>query len=306
MARPAIGRPRLSTCTEDHFGPCKKCARERARRYRRGEKREIRRARDRQRNANRQALVVALAYVHTALERGTITPPLWCDRCTTRHDTLHPKHPEPRHPRVVAWLCDSCLRYVRAAGDDVILHWEWPGARKPKRTRKKIRFNADAHAAAFAHASALPPGVDQYRAYADAYLKEAGDTRQWIATGLAQAHGWAPTGDDRLNRLWRWYVNDWWDRERERHDRRAVLRDDLAATHFDPSPVRETTVRSINDLPVPSVRVKNARADVAPEVLLERADAALEEFDRRFASIIDRVNAATESRSRQTTEEEPE
>lgn len=293
------GRPRTTSCTDNHRGPCARCARERAKRYRHGQKKAEIQKRDRARYSDRAAEVTAAATVCTALRRGTITPPGRCDNCGTRDTELHARHADPQRVRQIAWLCVSCARYLRAVGGEVVLHWAWPGAARPRPRRGRPRFSAESHAQALAAVREIPNGVEQYRAYAEHYLAAAGGRDRWVGEGLARGALWTPTPDVTLNRLWRWYVASWWDAARERYDRERWLGEEGAeVVRFMPAPIVERAPRIPIPSPVAQLRVSTPMPRVDLEAAIEHLDGAMAAFDARVAEIESRLARQLASHAR--------
>jgi hypothetical protein len=285
-----LGRPRIATCTSDHRGePCRVCAAQRARRYRARRADRVA-ASEAQRAAapERRSYVAARRLVLTALERGTITPSLRCDACMAREEEVSFLQPDIARPRLLVWLCASCYRYVRAIGGEIEARWVWPGPLRPKMTRRTLAFDREAHDLAVAAGHRLPDGAQRYRAYAESYLATIGEkpARAWLARGLHQGPDWTPTGFVDIDKLWRWFVAVWWQRERERFERELEAGEIVT---LEPRPVREPSARVLRRV-APVVRsVPASGASVASlDASLAKLDEAQAEFDRRIAEILSR------------------
>ena len=84
------------------------------RRFRRKQPALARAAEIRRTDERRRLEVRARAYVATYLKRGRIIPPPACDACGIMSDRLRPWHPNPKHKRLVVWLCAPCHRHEHA------------------------------------------------------------------------------------------------------------------------------------------------------------------------------------------------
>lgn len=277
-------RPRTTACIEEHFGPCKACARERARRYRESHPARIRQADQRRTTADRKQNVYARAYVDTALRKGCIAPPLRCDRCLEKSNRLTFRHPDPAQPKVVAWLCPGCVRHVRSCDTTVEIHWVWPGPRPPRRARRRPHFSEEAHARALGDQPLPVERPDRVR-YVRAYLAEIGPrSNTWIAEGLTNGGAWAPTGHRDIDAVWQWAASEWWKQKRLQYDsehRRPWTVATLAAVIHEPE---QPTLPQPQPAPPPTPPIT-----VKPLAQLESdLDRAIADFEAKVAAILSR------------------
>jgi hypothetical protein len=211
-----MGRRRTTGCKQQHDGPfCRDCNRIRVQRARAlAGKRPDPPACLPLTAAQRQANAAA-AYVRTYLKRGAIAPPDACERCevsvqATPSWPLRPLrffHPDPARPQLVAWLCATCRRRVRATGELLTLSWTWPGITAP-RSRKPPDLSGHVVAAVAVLNARLPSAPAS--GLRDAALVRlliralAPGEREWLyaAACLAGPH-WRPTADLHLDALLR-------------------------------------------------------------------------------------------------------
>ena len=302
-----IGRPRTTECFEEHHGPCRRCAAERARRWRRlhpgKERRYVTEAPTSAALLLHQRADVASArrYLLTYLVRGSIAPPYGCDRCGAmvgdpcrnwiyaEGETLVPLHEPPKtldmrtNRRLVAWVCRSCRREVRANGGAVDTFWRWPGPTMPRRRRAVHRIDESAHQNAVRSAATLPPKV-QARGYCEGYLAAVTAPEAWLGRILRDPK-FAPTGLPAFDEAWRRHAESWWDRRR--HD--AATGDPVGRLHF--SPLRPRPQPACVALaPSPTPRRPSAAVKPFDEAKqLAALDAAEDAFDRRVAEIMARL-----------------
>lgn len=308
---PGPGRPRTTGCTEPHYGPCKRCAAARARRFRAKSRPETRYASSspaatRLLLHQRSELSAARRYVLTYLVRGAIVPPYACDRCGIHYGdprrrgivdeprgSLVPLHEIPRattlaiERRRVAWLCPPCRKEIRAIGAVVDCHWQWPGPTLPRRHRGVVALDARAHAAAV-DAARLATDLQRARIYCEAYLEKCAAPDAWLARIIREPN-FSPAREASFDQAWRNYAAAWWDRRRR-------------AAHAD-EPVAFVHLRALRERPLrhaPTVetwsggvtrrerRVVELYDEAAQLRMLEQAEAA---FDLRIAEILNRGDA---------------
>lgn len=308
-----IGRPRTTECAEEHRGPCRKCAAERARRYRSAHGSSAPRyvgespARARLLLHQRSELGAARRYVLSYLARGAIAPPYGCDRCgvlygdprrswlfTEPRGVLVPFHQAPRattiriNPRVVVWLCPPCRKETRSAGGVIAQHWRWDAATAPRRHRGVLGLDAPSHAQAAA-AARLAPSGQQSRAYCETYLSAIRAPEAWLARVLRDPT-FSPTGQATFDAAWRAFAASWWDRRRrEAHSDEPL--GFIRILSLRERPVRETATVAPWSTSAPTGPRLVAPYDEAAQVAaLESAEAV---FDRRISEITARLETGT-------------
>lgn len=140
----------------------------------------------------------------------------------------------------------------------------------------------------------MQSGAEQYKKYAEIYLSHCIAPAHWLAAGLRAGVSWSPCEDERLNRVWRWYVYAWWDGERERDERARWLSDaEFRVVRFEPTPERER-VAAHDAVSTITSATKRPSAPVPPaalDAMIEHLDDVLEDFDARMAAIAERVRS---------------
>jgi len=188
----------------------------------------------------------AARYVRKYLKRGAIAPPDVCDRCelavqiapSRPLSRLHFFHPDPAQPRLVAWLCTNCRRYVRATRESLTLTWTWPGITAP-RSRKPPNLPRQVAATLAALDAKLPPATAPRLRDAAliATLVRAlapGERERLYAAGSLAGPGWQPTSDPHLNAL----LRGWAFTERAERGAAARAAGGVSITPLPPEPRR--------------------------------------------------------------------
>jgi hypothetical protein len=286
-------KERTTGCKQEHRDKnCPDCRRVRVRRSR-ALKRKNPTPRLPLSAAQRQANAAA-CYVRKYLKRGAIAPPDACDRCAVPVQMspsrplsrLHFFHPDPAQPRLVAWLCTNCRRYVRATRESLTLTWTWPGitaprSRKPPNLRRQVAATVAALDAKFPPATA--PGLRDAALIATLVRALApGERERLYAAGSLAGPGWQPTSDPHLNALLRGWAFI------ERADRGAAARA-AGGVSITPLPPEPRRVRDVLPPPPPAP----PRPPVDPLVALAKIQAALEQLNAAEAAAIE-TNARVE------------
>jgi hypothetical protein len=253
-----------------------------------------------------------------------IAPPLHCDHCASHVEMLGIRYPayaesellrfripDAAQPRILVWLCPDCLAIADRAGLEVTPQWRWPGARRPRATRKHPSLDPVAHAAAIASVTELPVR-GRPRAYALAYLEHISNPEAWISAGLRLADRWAPANEivdartaGTLNTLWRWYAKVWWSQKRraeEVHQLERPMDEKPLILTLSSQPDRIPARRRQSALPVAPNPPRPAMTPLDQERVLEKIDAALDAFDADILAWQERM-AAFEKRRASNREE---
>ena len=280
-------KARTTGCKQQHAGKnCPDCTRIRVRRSR---------ARKRAHPTPRLPLTDAqqladnaASYVRKYLKRGAIAPPDACDRCAVPvqmspsrpPSRLHVFHADPTQWKLVAWLCTSCRREVRATREPLTLTWTWPGI-TAARSRKPPNLPRQVAATVAALDAKLPPKTAatlRDTALIATLMRSLapGERERLYAVGSLAGPSWQPTSDPHLNAL----LRSWAFTERAERGAAARAAGGLAITPLPPEPRR---VREVIPPPPPAP----SRPPVDPEVARAKIQAALDGLDAAEAEAIE-------------------
>lgn len=248
----------------------------------------------------------ALSYVRSALRRGSIIPPRACDACFIPSNELAPFHPDPAHPRQIAWLCPEHRRTVPAIGGPLTLGWVWPGVAGSLPRSWSIRVQPNAVALANAAVAADTPNgrigdPRVVRRWAEAlFANSPGLSRERVYT--LGARGRSMTGDPQIDGVLAWWATLERDtRNRAAHNDREQVEVAVEITprlrSRRPAP---PDIATIGNVPMPPASSRPGPLPVKRSA--DEEEAALAQIDASLAAVdklLERFNTTSRLPKRQ-------